>query len=51
MVVLFPGLRLLDSYAVTEEERAAAPRLVEQEQALMAVMLSSACTVHKMVRA
>jgi hypothetical protein len=50
VLVFIPGLSNLDGRAVTEEERLLAPRVVEQEAARMAIMLSNACTVHKMVR-
>jgi hypothetical protein len=47
---MLPRLRMLDSHPVSDEERALAPVIVEQEGMRMAVMLSNACTVHKMVR-
>ena len=46
---MLPGLRMLDSRPVLEEERVSAPIVVQQEGMRMAVMLSNACTVHKMV--
>lgn len=47
---LLPRLQSLDGRGVTEEERERAPVLVQAEAASLAVMVSNACLVHKLVR-
>lgn len=48
--MLMPNLRSLDGRAVTEEEHSLAEQAVERERAYLAVLLTNACAVHKMVR-
>lgn len=48
--MLMPNLRSLDGRAVTEEEHFLAEQAVERERAYLAVLLTNACAVHKMVR-
>ncbi len=49
VVQMLPRLRMLDGRQVTDEERAAAVRAVDREDACMKVLVSNACSVHKMV--
>ena len=49
VLALIPSLSSLDGRVVTEEERHMASRVVEHEAARLAIMVSNACTVHKMV--
>lgn len=48
--MLMPNLRSLDGRAVTDEDRALAEQAVDRERAYLAVLLTNACAVHKMVR-
>ncbi|GAX74176.1 hypothetical protein CEUSTIGMA_g1625.t1 [Chlamydomonas eustigma] len=50
VIVLLPGLKSLDGQLISPEERAKAPRIVEQERSYFLVMLKNACSVHKMSR-
>ncbi|KAG1666911.1 hypothetical protein FOA52_005971 [Chlamydomonas sp. UWO 241] len=50
VVVSLPNLKSLDGRAVSDGERGQAGRLVEQEASLMAVLLRSACSAHKLGR-
>lgn len=49
MLLLLPSLLQLDGRAVAPGEREQAVPAVQQEEAALAVMLHSACNVHKMV--
>ena len=49
VISMLPRLKTLDSRPVVDEERVQALYTVQQESARVAVMLSNACTVHKMV--
>ena len=46
-----PSLRQLDGRAVTPEERHQAAMALRHEETVMALMLSNACLVHKLVGA
>ena len=49
VLALLPRLKMLDGRPVSGEELSLSVQVVAQEEARMAVMLSNACTVHKMV--
>lgn len=49
VLLLLPSLLQLDGKAVAPGEREQAVPAVQQEEAALAVMLHSACNVHKMV--
>ena len=51
MVAAVPSLRQLDGRAVTPEERHQAAMALRHEETVMALMLSNACLVHKLVGA
>eukprot|EP00887_Chlorella_sp_A99_P002813 scaffold6.g2813.t1 len=50
IAMLGPSLQLLDNRPVTEEERTAARSAVAHEQALLALMVTNSCVVHKLGR-
>ena len=50
VVCRLPSLQMLDGKAVSEAEKDAAKGVVQHEGAMLAVMLSSACLCHKLVR-
>ena len=49
VVAAVPSLRQLDGRAVTSEERHQAAMALRHEETVMALMLSNACLVHKLV--
>ena len=49
VVAHLPGLQMLDGRAVGPEEPQQAVQALRHEEVLMAIMLSSACLVHKLV--
>ncbi len=51
VVCRLPSLQTLDGKAVNQAERDVAQGVVQHEGAMLAVMLSSACLCHKLVRA
>ena len=51
VVAAVPSLRQLDGRAVTPEERHQAAMALRHEETVMALMLSNACLVHKLVGA
>eukprot|EP00891_Asterochloris_glomerata_P002602 jgi/Astpho2/2602/Aster-x0109 len=51
VVAAVPSLRQLDGKAVTSEERHQAAMALRHEETVMALMLSNACLVHKLVGA
>eukprot|EP00955_Chlamydomonas_euryale_P104054 365535-Chlamydomonas_euryale.AAC.90 len=51
VIAALPGLRCLDGRVISDAERRGAAENVEQEAALMAIMLRNACSAHKLVRA
>lgn len=51
VLVRLPQLRMLDGQAVALQEVAAAPGVLQQEESVMAMMVSNACLVHKLVSA
>ena len=50
IVKLLPQISSLNGQAVSAADREAAARCVAQTQAMLAMMVANACTVHKLVR-
>jgi hypothetical protein len=49
VISLLPNLQSLDGITISKQERQSSTSLLQQEAACMALMLSNACLVHKLV--